>query len=396
MRLTLTTLAALTLALPACAQDFRHGARNTDFPPAFPQQFRAPLVETVRPADTTIAAGLERPWGIAVLPGTDGYLVTERPGRLRHVARDGTLSAPIKGVPEVLNEGQGGLLDVALARDFAQSRRVYLSYAKPLRRGRNGTAAAYGTLSPDMTALGDVTEFFVQEPGSYSPMHFGSRIEFDDAGHVFVTTGEHFGQGERELAQDLETTYGKTLRFTRDGAVPADNPFAGTPRKQGAVWSLGHRNPQGAVVIDGTLWTIEHGPAGGDELNRIERGKNYGWPVISYGENYDGAPVGSNTAVREGMEQPVYFWDPVIAPSGMTQYDGDVFGDWRGDLLIASLNPGGIVRLSLSGGRVTEEERLRMDLGRMRDVAVDHDGTILAVTDDSNGRLLRLSPPTTN
>ncbi|MHA6323900.1 PQQ-dependent sugar dehydrogenase [Roseivivax sp. CAU 1753] len=396
MRLTFTalvSLAACGVALPGNVNGFERGDRNTDFPPAFAEQFRAPLVESdVRLADSTIASGLERPWAIAVLPGNAGYLVTERPGSLRHVARDGTVSAPLAGVPKVVNKGQGGLLDVAIADDFAQTRRVYLTYAKPLSRGRNATAAAFGTLSDDATRLTGVTEFFVQEPGSFSPMHFGSRVAFDGRGHVFVTAGEHFGQGERELAQDLTTTYGKTVRFTVDGAIPGDNPFAGTPSKKAEIWSLGHRNPQGALVIDGTLWTIEHGPAGGDELNRIERGKNYGWPVISYGENYNGTPVGTNASQRDGMEQPVYFWDPVIAPSGMVQYDGAALPDWQDDIFIASLNPGGIVRLSLSGDRVREEERLRMDLGRVRDVAIDHDGAILAVTDAENGRLLRLMP----
>ncbi|SIS87936.1 Glucose/arabinose dehydrogenase, beta-propeller fold [Roseivivax lentus] len=394
MRLALTTAATLLFALPACAQDFERGARNTDFPPAFAEQFRAPLVDSgVALEVSTVADGLSRPWAVAVLPGDAGYLVTERTGTLRHIARDGTVSAPIGGVPEVLNEGQGGLLDVALAPDFAQSRRIYLSYAKPLFRGRNATAASYATLAEDFSALDDVTEFFVQEPGSYSPMHFGSRIEFDGAGHVFVTTGEHFGEGERELAQELDTTYGKTVRFTLDGAIPSDNPFAGNRGKNGEIWSRGHRNPQGALYRDGHLWTIEHGPAGGDELNRIERGKNYGWPVISYGENYNGSPVGANAAVQDGLEQPVYFWDPVIAPSGMTLYDGALFGDWQGDIFIASLNPGGIVRLSLGpNDRVTEEERLRMDLGRVRDVAVDRDGAILAVTDSDRGRLVRLTP----
>ncbi len=394
MRLALTAAATLTLALPACAQEFQRGTRNTDFPPAFAQQFRAPLVDSgITLEAATVADGLSRPWAVAVLPDGAGYLVTERTGALRHVRRDGTVSAPIDDVPDVLAEGQGGLLDVALAPDFAQSRRIYLSYAKPLWRGRNATAAAFATLSEDFSTLEDVTEFFVQEPGSYSPMHFGSRIAFDGAGHVFVTTGEHFDRGERELAQDLGTTFGKTLRFTLDGEIPADNPFADRRGAIASIWSLGHRNPQGAVFRDGHLWAVEHGPAGGDELNRIEPGLNYGWPVISYGENYNGSPVGQNAAVQDGLEQPVYFWDPVIAPSGTTVYDGQMFEGWQGDIFIASLNPGGIVRLSLDAeDRVREEERLRMDLGRVRDMGVDSDGALLAVTDGDPGRLVRLTP----
>lgn len=393
MRLTLAALTALTLALPACAQEYRHGARNTDFPPAFPEQFRAPLTQSgIALEATTLADGLEHPWGVAVLPGSAGYLVTERTGALLHVSRDGAVSGPIAGVPEVMAQRQGGLLDVALAPDFETSRRVYLSYAKPLRRGRSATAAAFGTLSEDLSRLEGMTEFFVQEPGSFAPMHFGSRVAFDGEGHVFVTTGEHFTEEERVYAQDLDKTYGKVVRYTLDGQVPGDNPFAGRSGARPEIWSYGHRNVQGALVMGGELWTVEHGPAGGDELNRIEPGTNYGWPVISYGENYGGSPVGSGRAEAEGMAQPVYFWDPVIAPGGMVAYEGGLFAGWQGDVFIGSLNPGGIVRLSLAGGRVREEERLRMDLGRVRDLAVDHDGAILAITDYDDGRLVRLTP----
>ena len=400
LRALLALFAAGLAAAPALAQGFEHGPRNTDLAPQFPWQFRAPLENSgVKIAQDVIAEGLEHPWGLEVLPDGAGYLVTERPGRLRHVAPDGTLSAPIAGVPAVLAERQGGLLDVALAPDFATSRRVYLSYAKPLsggifQRGLSATAAAYGTLSEDMRTLTDVTEIFVQSPGSTVPMHYGSRIVFDGAGHIYVTTGEHSSQETRVYAQDLDKTYGKVVRLTLDGEVPADNPFVGTPGALPEIWSYGQRNIQGAMMRDGQLWTIEHGPAGGDELNLIEPGVNYGWPVISYGQNYNGSAVGSGAAQREGMAQPVYFWDPVIAPAGMMTYEAGAFADWQGDVFIGSLNPGGIVRLELDGDRVVAEERLAMNLGRVRDVATDADGSILAITDDPEGVLVRLAPVT--
>ncbi|SFD98784.1 PQQ-dependent sugar dehydrogenase [Roseivivax sediminis] len=386
-------LALCLAAGPVAAQEFERGPRNTDLEPASEDQFRAPLETTDITLDTTvIAGGLVHPWGIEVLPGEQGYLVTERPGRLRTVSRDGIVSDPISGVPEVLNQRQGGLLDVALAPDFEDSRRIYLSYAKPVGDGLSATAAAYATLSEDMTALEDVTEIFVQEPGSTVPMHFGSRVDFDGNGHVYITTGEHSSPETRVFAQDLDKTYGKTIRLTLDGEVPQDNPFVGEEGAVPSIWSYGHRNPQGAMVQDGDLWVIEHGPAGGDELNAVEPGLNYGWPVISYGQNYNGSEVGEGIAQQEGMEQPVYFWDPVIAPGGMTMYDGSAFSDWQGDLFIGSLSPGGIVRLELDGGTVVAEERLQMDLGRVRDVTVDDDGGLLAITDFEDGEIVKILP----
>lgn len=393
--LRLATALCLLLASPVLAQGFTWGERNTDFEPARPDQFRAELVTSeVTLAQDFIAEGLEHPWGIAVLPDGAGYLITERPGRLRHITRDGTVSAPIAGLPDVFAEGQGGLLDVALAPDFAESRRIYWTYAKrtSLLRRKSATAAAYGTLDPDLSQVREVVEFFVQTPASFAPMHYGSRVVFDGTGHVFVTTGEHSTPEYRVYAQDLDKTYGKVVRLTLDGEVPADNPFVGQEGADSAIWSLGHRNIQGATMMDGALWTIEHGPRGGDELNRPEPELNYGWPVVSYGVNYNGRAVGSGKASMEGMEEPVYFWDPVIAPAGMTVYDGAAFPDWQGDLLISSLFPGGLVRLEMEEGRVVAEERLLREVGRVRDVAVDDDGTLLIITDFDNGGLLRISP----
>jgi glucose/arabinose dehydrogenase len=396
-----TTLAVLLAAAPACAQStdpagdpVPQGPKNVPaFDPAFPGQTRAPALDSgITLEVATIADGLSHPWGLAVLPD-GGYLVTERPGRMRLVGADGTLSEPIDGVPDVVAEGQGGLLDVAVGPEFASDRMVYFSYAKPMGDGTSATAAARGRLSEDGTALSEVEDIFVQEPPSTTTNHYGSRIVFEGAAHVFVTTGEHFSERERQLAQELGTTYGKVVRVNLDGSVPEDNPFVGREGAIPSVWSYGHRNIQSAAIApDGQLWTVEHGPQGGDELNRIEPGLNYGWPVISYGENYNGSPVGTGVTAREGMEQPVYYWDPVIAPSGMAFYEGAMFADWQGDILIGALSPGALVRLTLEGDRVTGEERLLTDAGRIREVAVAPDGAILVLTDADDGALLRLTP----
>ncbi|MEM7488616.1 MAG: PQQ-dependent sugar dehydrogenase [Pseudomonadota bacterium] len=387
----------LSLALlPGCvsADPWEWGSRNTDFPPAFPQQFRASLVDSGAPLQTRVlAGGLEHPWGIATLPDGGGWLVTERPGRLRHLAADGTLSDPIAGIPDVVAARQGGLLDVALAPDFADSRAIFVTYAKPVQGG-SATAAARMTLSEDMATVTGVADIFVQEPPSPTPMHFGSRIVFLPDGTAAITTGEHSSPSERVFAQDLDTSYGKVMRVNLDGTIPSDNPFVGQSEALDGIWSYGHRNIQGAALDgNGTLWTIEHGPAGGDELNRPEAGLNYGWPVISYGQNYSGTEVGSGQAVADGMEQPVYFWDPVIAPGGMAFHSGDAFGEWNGDILASSLNPGGLVRLTLDGsGLVTSEERLLTDLGRIRDVEVQPDGTFIVLTDFSDGEVIHVTP----
>lgn len=380
--------AALALGLPSAARAWSYGQKNVPgFEPAFPDQTRAPQVTSgVRIRAETVAQGLNHPWGIAVLPG-GGYLVTERVGTLRHIAAGGVVSAPIAGVPEVLAQGQGGLLDVALAPDFATSRVIYLTYAKPVSGG-SVTAAARAVLSDDMSRLTGLRDLFLQSPASPTAAHYGSRI-LPDGDLLWITTGEHFTPRERQFAQDIAKSYGKVIRLMADGSAPADNPF---PKDGPQVWSYGHRNLQGAALRPGSgqLWTLEHGPRGGDELNRIEKGGNYGWPVVSYGQNYDGSPVGSGRAHAKGMIEPVYYWDPVIAPSGFTFYDGKMFPEWQGNALIASLNPGGLVRLVLKGDRVTGEERFFPGRARVRDVAVDHDGAVLILTDSDNGQLIRL------
>jgi glucose/arabinose dehydrogenase len=393
--LATTTLLATGLA---AAQPVAEGPANRpDVEPAFPAQTDAPAATTATELATEEVAGpLEHPWSIAVLPDDAGYLVTERPGRLVHISQSGEISDPIAGVPEVLDEEQGGLLDVALAPDFAESRVIFLTYAKPMMDDLSATAAARAVLSEDLAELTGVEDIFVQSPGSPTPMHYGSRVIPDGAGHVFVTTGEHFTAAERAYAQDLDKTFGKIVRVGVDGSVPEDNPFTGDPAAQRNIWTLGHRNIQGAAIRPGTgqLWAVEHGPAGGDELNLVAPGENYGWPVVSYGINYDGSPVseGLHDHAEDGFAEPAYYWDPVIAPGGMTFHDGAMFEDWDGDVLIAGLVAGGLVRLEMDGDRVTGEERLVTDLGRVRDVTVDRDGSVLVVTDFEDGALWRITP----
>ncbi len=333
-----------------------------------------------------VARGLERPWGLAFLP--DGrLLVTERPGRLRLVA-DGVLSAPLAGVPAVFARGQGGLLDVALGPTFERDRLVYLSFAEPGPGGAS-TAVARGRLGP--LGLEGTQVIWRQQPKVAGPNHWGSRLVFRPDGTLFVTLGERFTY--RERAQDLSTTLGKIVRIDPDGSIPPDNPFVGRPGVRPEIWSYGHRNVQAAALdAQGRLWTVEHGAMGGDELNRPEAGKNYGWPVITYGLDYSGARIGIGTA-KEGMEQPVYYWDPVIAPSGAVFYTGSAFPEWRGDLFVGSLKPGGLVRLRLDGDRVALEERYLEALGeRIRDVRQGPDGLLYLLTDEPRGRIFRLEP----
>lgn len=396
MRSIALALTATLLAGSAAAQSdtpVDQGRPNVPhFAPAFPEQTRAPAMAPAHALKTEVfATGLESPWGIASLPDGAGYLVTEKPGRLRHVSPEGAVSGPVQGMPEVAAVRQGGLLDVAVGPDFTSDRYIYWTYSKPVQ-GRYVTAAARGVLSPDLASVSQVEDIFVQTPPSPTPMHFGSRIVFDGQGHAFITTGEHSSRGERELAQDLGTTYGKVVRVTQDGKVPASNPFTQTEGAHPETWSYGHRNIQGAFFDDGELWTIEHGPKGGDELNRVTPGANYGWPVITYGENYDGSQVGRGRTAQEGMEQPAYYWDPVIAPAGMVRYRDDLFSGWQGDVLISSLRPGGIVRLRLDGDTVVGEERLLPRLGRVRDIEIAPDGSLLVALDATRGQIIRVTP----
>jgi glucose/arabinose dehydrogenase len=339
----------------------------------------------------TVAKGLERPWALAFLP--DGrILVTERPGRLRIVERDGRISKPFDNVPQVLARGQGGLLDVALDPRFAENRLIYLSYAEPGEGNTAGTAVARGRLAEGK--LENVQVIYRQQPKVEGSGHFGSRLVFGRDGTLLVTQGDRIGY--REQAQDVSSGLGKIVRINPDGSVPKDNPFVGRSGARPEIWSYGHRNVQSAAVHPdtGQLWTVEHGARGGDELNHPEAGKNYGWPVITYGVDYSGAKIGEGTA-KSGMEQPLYYWDPVIAPSGMTFYTANAFPDWKGSILIGSLTPGLLVRLTLKEGQVAREERYLGDLReRIRDVRQGPDGLIYLVTDSPDGRLLRVRPAT--
>jgi glucose/arabinose dehydrogenase len=337
----------------------------------------------------TVARGLEHPWGLAFLP--DGrILATERAGRLRMVDRNGRISAPLAGVPAVQARGQGGLLDVALDPRFGENRLVYLSYAEAGEDGTAGTAVARGRLGD--AGIENARVVYRQRPKVSGSNHFGSRLVFARDGTLFVTQGDRFAY--RDAAQDLGSGLGKIVRIHPDGTVPVDNPFVGRAGAQPEIWSYGHRNIQSATLHPetGQLWIVEHGPRGGDELNLPEAGKNYGWPVITYGAEYWGPRIGEGTA-KAGMEQPLYYWDPVIAPSGLLFYNGDAIPGWKGSLLIGSLRPGLLVRLRLADGRVVQEERHLGDLGeRIRDIRQGPDGYPYLVTDRSDGRILRVAP----
>lgn len=336
-----------------------------------------------------VARGLEHPWGLAFLP--DGRaLVTERPGRLRQITREGKLDArPIEGIPEIVEHGQGGLLDVALHPRFSENGLVYLSYAG---RGPGGysTEVLRGRLNGHR--LEQVQVIFRQLPKSSAGRHFGSRLVFDRSGYLYVTMGD---RGDMERAQRLDDLAGKVVRLHDDGRVPADNPFVGRTGARPEVYTLGNRNVQGAALHPetGELWAHEHGPQGGDELNILRAGNNYGWPVITYGVQYIiGTRIGEGTA-KAGMEQPVKFWVPSIAPSGMSFVKGSRFPGWKGNLFVGALKDQMLVRLELDGNRVTGEERmLKGALGRIRDIREGPDGLLYVLTDDADGRLIRIAP----
>ena len=338
---------------------------------------------------TSVAKGLEHPWSLAFLP--DGrMLVTERPGRLRYVSQGGALSEPIAGVPRVYAEGQGGLLDVVLDPAFGQNSTIYLSYAEPGVDGTNGTAVARARLEGQ--ALRDVKVIFRQQPKVASKHHFGSRLVFARDGNLFVTTGER--NSERAKAQDLGTHLGKIIRITPDGGVPKDNPFVGREGARPEIWSYGHRNAQGAALNPdtGQLWEIEHGPRGGDEINLPQAGKNYGWPVITYGREYSGEKVGEGITAKEGMEQPVHYWVPSIAPSGMVFHDGRNYAAWKGQLCVGALAAAQLVRLEVEPtGKILHEERYAIGK-RVRDVREGPDGALYLVTDEDAGEVLRVVP----
>ena len=333
------------------------------------------------------ASGLDHPWALAFLP-EGRMLVTERPGRMRIVARDGGLSAPLAGVPQVAAQGQGGLLDVVTDREFGANRTIYFCYSEP---GEGGAGMAVARARLGEKALEEVRVIFRQQPKARGGAHFGCRIVQSRDGLLFITAGERY---QRDRAQELSVHLGKVIRIRTDGSVPPDNPFVNRAGALPEIWSYGHRNPQGAALhpVTGALWVHEHGARGGDEINIPEAGKNYGWPVITHGIDYSGAPIGIGKSAP-GMEQPRYFWVPSIAPSGMVFYSGDAFPAWKGNLFVGALAGQRLVRLELDGVAVKHEERLLGELSeRIRDVRAGPDGLIYVLTDSSSGRILRIEP----
>jgi glucose/arabinose dehydrogenase len=333
----------------------------------------------------TLATGLDHPWGMAFLP--DGrMLVTERAGRLRILGTDNKLSEPLAGVPDVAASGQGGLLDVQLDPAFATNRTIYFSYAEA---GGAGASTAFARATLGEGKLENVKLIFRQEPKVSGGGHFGGRIVFAPSGHMFLTTGD---RQKFDPAQDLASHIGKVIRLNKDGSVPNDNPFVGRANVKPEIWSYGHRNVQGAAIEPGTgaLWTIEFGPKGGDELNRPEAGKNYGWPLVSWGSHYDGRDI-PDPPTRPDLVDAVKYWNPVISPSGMIFYTGAKFPAWKNNLLVAGLSSESLTRLKIENGKVVDEERIDMD-ERIRDVEQGPDGSIYLLTDESGGAVWRLRP----
>ena len=362
--------------------------------PAFPGQTRTCGVKSnVALQVTVLAKGLRHPWSVEPLPD-GGFLVSERGGRLRLVSATGDLGGPIEGLPPVMARGQGGLLDVALAPDFTSSRRIYWSFSEPREGGGNATSVATGVLENDARRLREVRVIFRALPAYEGQLHFGSRLAFGPDGLLYVTTGERSDKNMRPLAQRLDNHMGKTLRLKPDGTAPADNPFVNQAGAKPEIWSYGHRNIQASAFdAQGRFWIVEHGTRGGDELNLIRKGANYGWPVQAYGIEYAGSPIPGSVTNRESMQQPVYYWDPVIAPSGAQFYSGKLFPAWKGSLFIGALREQRLVRLAIEGEKVVGEEHLLHDRGkRIRDVREGPDGALYIVTDEDDGELWRVAP----
>ena len=364
-----------------------------DQKPAFAGQTRACAAPASAPFDVVVVAkGLENPWSVEPLPDGD-LLVSERPGRMRVVTKDGRVGEPIAGLPPVDARRQGGLLDLALSPDFAGDRTVFWSFSEP-RQGGNATSVARGVLSQDRRSLTDVRVIFRAMPTYDGAMHFGSRLAFAPDGMLHVTLGDRSDFPMRAQVQRLDSHMGKTLRITPEGKPAEGNPFIGKPGALPEIWTIGHRNMQAAAFdAQGRLWGVEHGTRGGDELNLLEKGRNYGWPLVTFGIEYSGAGIPGSATTREGYVDPVYYWDPVIAPSGAQFYTGEAFPQWRNNLFIGALREKRLVRLVIEGDRVTGEEHLLADRNqRVRDVRQGPDGALYVVTDESNGELWRISP----
>lgn len=357
---------------------------NTNYKPAFEGQTRAPGVKTQSPYEARIiATDLKSPWGIAELPG-NRFLITEKPGSMRIVSMDGSISEEISGIPEVDDDGQGGLLGVTLDPDFGSNRMVYWVFSQPLEGG-NLTAVAKGRLADDEKSFENVEVIYQAGPVYKGKLHYGGRILFDKTGHLLVTTGERSDLATRPMSQDLKTGLGKIIRITTDGKAASDNPFSNDANALPEIFTYGHRNVQGIAFHpeSGDLWETEFGPRGGDELNHIEAGKNYGWPIITYGIEYGGKEIGNPPIQQqEGLEQPVYYWDPVLSPSGMAFYTGSAIPEWKNNLFIGGLSSMHIARIVIKDNKVVGEERLLDKEGeRFRDVINGSDEALYTVTD---------------
>jgi glucose/arabinose dehydrogenase len=378
--------------------------------PDFAEQTRAPEAKSnVAFEVTVLATGLNRPWAVEPLPDGD-FLITEKSGQMRIISANGKVGQPISGLlpvgtggtsesseqgglPPITARGQGGLLDVALSPDFAKDRTIFWSFSEQRERG-SGTSVARGVLTADQSKLEQVRVIFRALPTYNNGLHFGSRLAFGPDKMLYVTLGDRFDRPNRPKVQQLDTHLGKIIRIHPDGSVPKDNPFADQDGAAPTVWTLGHRNLQSAAFDEkGRLWTVEHGPRGGDELNLIEKGKNYGWPVVSYGQEYSGEPIPGAVTSRTGYQPPIYYWDPVIAPSGAQFYTGDAFPSWRGSLFIGGLATQRLARLVIKDDKVVGEEHILAERRqRVRDVRQGFDGLLYIVTDEANGELWRLSP----
>ncbi len=373
---------------------------NPQQKPSLPGQTDAPETKSNVAFDVvTVAEGLQNPWSLAFLPGGK-MLVTERPGRLRVVSADGTLSAAVAGMPAVFSRGQGGLLDVVLDPAYAKTNLIYWSFSEPQADGTNNTAVARGKFVDEATTprVDDVQVIYHQRPSLNSPLHFGSRLVFGRDGTLFITQGERSIIPGRMQAQKMDSGLGKIVRINADGSIPKDNPFVGKEGVLPEIWSFGHRNVQAATLhpTTGELWESEYGARGGDEINIARKAKDYGWPTITYGIEYAGGPIGAGITQQAGMEQPLYYWDPIIGPSGMVFYTGTLFPAWKGNLFIGGHGTSDLVRLVIEGEKVVGEERLLKDLQpkpeRIRDVRQGPDGAIYMVTDSATGRIIKLVP----
>jgi glucose/arabinose dehydrogenase len=397
------TAAALVMAATAAQAQTPadpRPANNPEQKPAFAGQTDAPEQKLGVAFDVvTVVEALQNPWSVAFLPGGK-MLITERPGRLRVAGTDGKLSEPVAGLPPVFARAQGGLLDVVLDPAFAKNNLIYWSYSEPRENNENNTAVARGKFVDDAVAprVEDVQVIYHQTPSMNSPLHFGSRLVFGRDGTLFVTQGDRSIIPGRMQAQKMDSGIGKLVRINTDGSIPKDNPFVGKEGVRPEIWSFGHRNLQSAALhpTTGELWEVEHGTRGGDEINIARKGKDYGWPTIAYGIEYQGGPITGGIQQQAGMEQPIYYWDPIIGPSGMTFYTGSLFPQWKGNLFIGGHGSRDLVRLTLDGEKIVGEERLLKDLQpkpeAVRDVRTGPDGALYVLTDGSAGRLLKLVP----